>query len=176
MKRLVLWVIALICLAAAAVVAIDYVTVGKPVADELATDPRNDGIDLRARHQYRLNPRTLVLDLKDIDSAAPVDLLRAVFQSAEVFSDKGREFEYVILAERGAPVFLVLGADYREMGSQWSYGENPVFMIRKFPSKLHHPDGTPAYGEWTGGLLGVLGREMEDVNEAVQAWVSGGRS
>jgi hypothetical protein len=51
-----------------------------------------------------------------------------------------------------------------------------LYMIRKLPSMLHHLDGNPAYGEWEGGLFGVLAREMEDANTAASRWAAGSAS
>ena len=46
----------------------------------------------------------------------------------------------------------------------------------RLPEQLYLPDGTAAFGSWTGGWLGVLGRQIEDVNTFGQAWMSGERS
>jgi hypothetical protein len=151
-----------------------YMRVGKPVADAMASDPRNGALRLTARHAYHVNPRVLVLDLKSAESASPADLWRIVFDAAEALHEHERKFDQVILARRGTPVFLLSGSDFESLGNQREYGENPVYMIRKLPSMLHHPDGNAAYGEWEGGLFGVLAREMEDVNSAASRWAEGG--
>jgi hypothetical protein len=157
----------------AAVLLVEYVRVGKPVADAIAMDPRNEALRLTARHSYHVNPRVLVLDLKAAESASPADLCRVVFDAAEALHDHERKFDQVVLARSGTPVFLLSGSDFELLGNQRDQGENPVYMIRKLPSMLRHPDGSLAYGEWEGGLFGVLAREMEDVNSAASRWAEG---
>ncbi|HEX6909892.1 MAG TPA: hypothetical protein VF142_05845 [Longimicrobium sp.] len=153
-----------------------YMRVGKPVADVIAADPRNEALHIAARQAYYVNPRVLVLDLKSAESASPADLWRVLFDAAEALLEHEREFDQVILARRGTPVFVLSGSDFETLGKQRDYGENPLYMIRKLPSMLHHPDGNPAYGEWEGGLFGVLTREMEDANSAASRWVEGSAS
>jgi hypothetical protein len=150
----------------------NYLMVGRPVATALSADSRNAGFTLRARYAYFLDPRTLVLNLSAADAAAPIDLYRGVFQSAQALSKSGREFDKVILARNGTPRFQLEGSTFLELGREFGAGQNPVYLIRTFPEKLHKPDGTPAFGTWTGGLLGVLGRQMEDVNEAARQWAT----
>ena len=33
--------------------------------------------------------------------------------------------------------------------------------------------GSPAFGRWEGGWLGVLGKQISDANEAAQRWATG---
>ncbi|HEX8431426.1 MAG TPA: hypothetical protein VF625_09070 [Longimicrobium sp.] len=117
-----------------------------------------------------------MLDLTRADAVAPIDLWRALFQSAEAFHANGRRFESVVLARAGTPIFIMKGEDFAQVGAQRSSGENPVYLIRKLPSKLHNLDGSAAYGEWSGGLFGVLTQEMEDSNSAASRWATGAES
>src|SRR5688500_6478973 len=55
----------------------------KPVAAAISGDPRNAGYMLSARLQQYVRPNVLVLDLRRVDSAAPADLLRGLFQAAD---------------------------------------------------------------------------------------------
>jgi hypothetical protein len=48
--------------------------------------------------------------------------------------------------------------------------QNPVYTLRTLPEKLHRPDGSPAYRAWTGGLLGVMARQMQDLTGFCRAW------
>ncbi len=152
---------------------LNFALVDQPVKSMLSADPRNKGYSLSARYGHYVNPSVLVLDLREVDSAAPVDLFRALFQSAEALHKAGRRFDKVVLARAGTPVFLMDGEEYSSIGSEFSRGQNPVYMIRTLPEKLFQPSGQAAFGQWEGGLLGVLGKQMEDANEAAQLWVSG---
>lgn len=146
--------------------------VGSLVTNAVNSDDRNASMTVRAHFAYYLFPNELVINLAEVGEASPADLGRVLFQSAEAFHDRGRTFRHVVLAGSGNPVFQIQGADFAELGNQFSYGENPVYMVRKLPSKLFHPDGTQAYNEWSGGLLGVVGREMEDYTDAMASWAS----
>lgn len=47
---------------------------------------------------------------------------------------------------------------------------NPVYTIRTLPEKLRRPDGSRAFSVWTGGMIGVLGAQMDDVNNFAGQW------
>lgn len=158
----------------AAVYLFNVATVGRPVSQALAADLRNDGFTLRAHLGSYVRPGVLVLDLVAVEEAAPLDLLRGLFQAAEVFHERDRTFDRVEMARGGETVFVLEGDDFATLGSEFAFGQNPVYMIRTLPEKLYRPDGTRAYGTWTGGLLGVLGQQMNDTNDAARRWVSGG--
>jgi hypothetical protein len=85
----------------------------------------------------------------------------------------GWTFEKVVLARAGTPVFLVKGAEFSTIGAEFGAGQNPVYLIRTLPEKLFRPSGEAAFGRWQGGLLGVLGKQMEDANEAARQWAAG---
>jgi hypothetical protein len=146
-------------------------SVALPVASKLGEDGRNKGIGLYAHCSWGVDPGSLTLDLVSLDAEkAPVDLLRALFQSAQAM--KGRRFRTVVLAHRGKPLFELSGSDFQELGSEFEDGQNPIFLIRTLPEKLNTPDGQPAFGRWEGGLLGVLSKQMEDVTSFARAWIS----
>jgi hypothetical protein len=42
--------------------------------------------------------------------------------------------------------------------------------MRTFPKHVYKPDGKNAFGSWTGGLLGALGKEMDDFSEFHKQW------
>jgi len=42
--------------------------------------------------------------------------------------------------------------------------------MRTFPENLLKPDGSRAYQTWTGGLLGVVGKQVEDFNDFHRQW------
>lgn len=152
---------------------LNYLLVGQPVASKIGADPRNAGYSLSAHYRYYVDPTTLVLDLTDVSSAAPIDLYRAVFQSAEALHAAGRRFDQIILARSSKPVFVVKGTDFSTIGAEFSAGQNPVYLIRSLPEKLYRPSGEGAFGRWDGGWLGVLGKQMDDANAAAAQWAAG---
>lgn len=42
--------------------------------------------------------------------------------------------------------------------------------MRTFPEHVLDMQGQPVYSEWTGGLLGVLNKQMEDFNDFNKKW------
>ncbi len=151
----------------------NHILVGNPVAKRLQSDPRNNTFSLAAHYDYYLNTSTLVLDLSHTENSSPADLFRGIFQSAEALSDSGQSFEWVVLARTGETVFLLTGADFFELGREFALGQNPVYLIRTFPEKLYNVNGERAFSRWEGGILGVLGKQMSDANDAARIWAIG---
>jgi hypothetical protein len=151
----------------------NYALIGSPVARELDSDTRNNGFSMRAHYRYYVDPTTLVLNLSDVQRAAPIDVFRGLFQSAKALQLSGRRFDRVVLARSGKPVFVMTGDSFLSLGEEFRAGQNPIFLIRTLPEKLHDPDGNPAFGRWEGGWLGVMGKQMEDVNQAARRWIGG---
>jgi hypothetical protein len=155
-----------------AIALMNYALLERPVSKDLADDPRNSGYSLHAHYQFYTNPNVLVLDLTDVREAAPIDLMRGVFQAAKVLETKGRRFRRVVLARARKPVFVMTGDAFSSIGSEYGAGQNPIYLIRTLPEKLYRPSGEPAFGKWEGGWLGVLGKQMEDANAAAREWMS----
>ena len=148
-------------------------TVWAPVAMTLGRDDRNAVASIHVYRSWLIHPRDITVDLVAADGAATIDLTRALFQTAEALKD--REFGRIILARQGKPMFMMEGAAFTQLGQEYSAGQNPVYLIRTLPEQLYLPDGTAAYGAWTGGWLGVLSRQLEDVNAFGRAWMTGER-
>lgn len=142
-----------------------------PVSQAVGSDDRNDGYSLHAYRTVLLHPRDITLDLVAVDSAATIDLTRGLFQAAETLKD--REFGRVTLARGGKAVFVLSGTDFQELGASVAAGENPIYLLRTLPEKLVLPDGQPAFGSWSGGWLGVLNGQMDDLNTFGPAWANG---
>ena len=152
----------------------NYLIVHHPVSTRLHTDKRNNGFALWCHYRYYLDPNTVVLDLREVDDVAPVDLFRGIFQAAEALESAGLNFNRVIFARSGRPVFAMTGDDFLTIGLEFSLGQNPVYLMRTFPEKLVLPDdGQSAFGKWEGRWLGVVGKQMEDVNAVAEVWVKG---
>jgi hypothetical protein len=61
------------------------------------------------------------------------------------------------------------GSYFRQLGRDRDY-QKPAFTIRTFPENLRTPTGGQAYGQWTGGILGVLNEQMKDSNDFHDKW------
>jgi hypothetical protein len=146
----------------------NHFTLQRPLDVVLARDSRNAGIAARGHFGSWVNPSELVFDLRAFDGRnSPADVDRVLLQYADTLGD--RTFARVILAHRGTPKFVLEGEDFRTIGAMYGI-ENPVYTLRTLPEKLRRPDGTQAFGTWTGGLLGVALRQMEDLTALHQQW------
>lgn len=161
------WVLA----ASVAALLIYNLTVWLPAANALGQDARNEVTGLHVYRSWFVHPRDITIDLVTLGEAAPIDLTRGLFQAADALKD--REFGRVILARQGRPVFMMEGPAFQELGQAYAGGENPVYLLRTLPEQLYRTDGQPAFGTWSGGWLGVLGKQMEDLNAMAAAWAIG---
>ena len=139
-----------------------------PANSVLNEDSRNAGVDTWIHYEYFINPGTLVIDLRDVDlDKSTTDVFRVLFKIAEKF--EGRNFNKVYLSSKGTKKFYIQGAYFEELGTSYSY-QNPIYLLRTFPENTFLLDGTKAYSTWTGGALGVMNKQMEDLNELAQDW------
>lgn len=125
-------------------------------------------VEVLAYYRYGVLPNSVVLDIREVDlenSAAAT--IGGLIEFADALSE--RDFREVVLAWRGEPRFILGGRDFQEMGREAPY-QNPVYTIRTLPEKLRRPDGSRAFSVWTGGMIGVLGAQMDDVNEFARQW------
>jgi len=131
-------------------------------------DYRNSGIEVSVHYAYYVNVNKLVYNLTSISgSKSPSDVFRVFLQFAEQI--KGKEFSVIELEHNGKLKFIIDGSYFNQLGKEYSF-QNPVYTMRTFPANLKNPDGSQAYSEWTGGLLGVLNKQMEDFNDFHKKW------
>ncbi|HZW05336.1 MAG TPA: hypothetical protein VFF58_00370 [Candidatus Nitrosotalea sp.] len=132
----------------------------------LRADPRNKGITVSVSD--RGGRSTLTYDLTSVaPTNSMVDVFRVFLQFAS--AEKDREFKSVQLSFRGNPKFLISGQYFKQLGEEFG-AQNPVYTIRTFPGNLMRLDGSRAYPSWAGGLIGVLGKQMEDANDFHRQW------
>lgn len=96
-----------------------------------------------------------------------VAMTRRLLKVAEAL--KNENFGKVYLASRGAEKFYLDGRYFRQLGEERGW-QNPIYTIRTIPQNVYRLDGTPAFGSWSGGLIGVVGKQMEDNNEFHRNW------
>lgn len=126
--------------------------------------------DVHVRYGSPIERDEIVFDLQDPRAdARKVDLIHLVYQFA--YEAKDLSWDHLVLSARGNDVYLMQRSDVDPLADEYTTG-NPLYSIRKWPSILRNPDGVSAYPEYEGGLIGVLGAEMDDVNQALDRWAS----
>jgi hypothetical protein len=109
-----------------------------------------------------------VLDLRGLAASnSEADVFRVVLQFAA--AQKEQKYSMVKLNFKGDTRFELKGEYFQTLGEEYG-GQNPVYTMRTFPENLLRPDGTEAFEKWTGGLLGVMSRQMQDFSEFHKQW------
>jgi hypothetical protein len=146
----------------------NYISLQKPLSDVIDSDHRNEGIDFSVHYAYYVSQSTLVIDVKSISgNKSAAEVFRVLLQYAEKLSAK--EFDRIELSSKGKTKFVLEGDYFRTLGKEYGR-QNPVYTMRTFPENLYGPNGQKAFGSWTGGLLGVVGKQMEDFMEFHKQW------
>jgi hypothetical protein len=75
----------------------------------------------------------------------------------------------LVLARRGQYVFYVDASDLRRLATSYDAGGR-VWAFNHLPESVRTMSGSRAYSEWTGGWLGVLQKQTEDLNDFIKTW------
>lgn len=146
----------------------NYLSLQRKMGEVLDKDPRNKGVKVSVHYKTYVKQSVLVYDLRGVAGTnSRLDVTRVLLQFAEQVKD--RKFERVELAFRGETKFLLGGDYFQELGREYNY-QNPVYTTNHMPENLRLPDGTRAYDTWTGGLLGVSLKQMQDFNDFHDRW------
>lgn len=168
MSRHRIYLIAIPLIVIAVVAGANYALLQRHLAAVLEADPRNKGIEAFAHYEMYILPSTLVFDLKAVSPTnSPADVSRVLLQFAQ--TQKEASFSLVKLAHQGTVKFQLKGEYFRTLGQEYGV-QNPVYTMRTFPENVFRLDGSPAFSTWTGGLLGVVVKQMEDFNEFHKQW------
>jgi hypothetical protein len=160
--------LALLLLGGGGIYAWNYFGLQRPMHAVLDEDPRNQGISIRVHREYYVSPSTIVFDIRGIEGEhTRLDVFRVLLQYAAKMKDE--TFDNVLLASDGTVKFIVDGDYFKSLGEEFGV-QNPMYTVRTFPSHVKRPDGSAAYGQWTGGLLGVVGKQMEDFADLCDKW------
>ncbi|WP_220270203.1 hypothetical protein, partial [Klebsiella pneumoniae] len=89
-----------------------------------------------------------------------------VFYLPTTFFFKGSK---VYLSYRGKDKFYLKGEYFKTLGQEYGI-QNPVYTLRTIPENVYMLNGERAYSVWEGGLLGVMGKQMEDLSDFSKAW------
>lgn len=145
-------------------------TLQPKMKEVIKEDLRNDGIEISVHFKNYVDSSTIIYNLKSIsDDKSMADVFRVFLQFAEKTYSSSTETNTLELQFRGKTKFKITGDYFRMLGEEYSW-QNPVYTMRTFPENLMNPDGSDAYPEWTGGWLGVMGKQVEDFNDFHKKW------
>jgi len=131
-------------------------------------NPKNKGVHAYLYYADLATPSTLIFDLEDVSGEnSMIDVFRIFLQSGDKLQDQ--RFSSVELAFRGQSKFKVAGEYFNKIGKEYSW-QNPVYTLRTFPENLFNVDGSKAYPEWTGGWIGVAGKQFDDLSDFHKKW------
>ena len=167
MKYLLRFIISVVIIAVI-IYGYNYLSLTYPVKQRLAEDTRNSGVGFDVHYQFYVNPSAIVIDLDHIHgSVSLADVFRGFLQICDKLKDK--DFDEVLLASNGSVKFKITGSYFKELGQNYAT-QNPIYTVRTFPEHVYTPAGVNAYGTITGGLFGVLNKQMEDFKDFSEKW------
>ena len=139
-----------------------------PMKEVIKGDYRNSGIEVSLHYASSFDTSILVYDLRNVSGGnSMADVFRVFLQYAEKM--QFTRFSQVRLCFKGVEKFRIDGGYFETLGRDYAT-ENVVYTIRTFPEHLRTPDGSRAYSEWEGGILGVTERQMKDFDDFHHKW------
>jgi hypothetical protein len=170
-KAIIIVPAVIVAVLAAAVLGIwlyNQTTLQGPLSKVLDSDSRNKNVIAKAHFDGWIHTDTVVFDLSDVSGeSSAMDVFRVFLQFAQ--SQKDRHYDKVILAAYGEKKFTIPGSYFHDLGVE--YGEqNPMYTIRSFPQHVTDMNGIQPFPEYTGGVLGVLNKELEEFNDMNKQW------
>lgn len=160
--------VGIVAVVAIFVFALNYLTLQRPMSNILESDSRNNGVSVSVHYDAYVNTSELIFDLRKVSgSNSQTDIFRVFLLCADMLREK--EFESVVLAYKGERKFQIDGAYFRDLGVGYET-DNPVYTMRTFPENLYEMNGEAAFNTWTGGVIGVLQKQIEDFSAFSKKW------
>lgn len=167
MKKII-WIVVAIVIVIGGIYLFNYLTLIQPVLKSINSDTRNTGIEIELHYKNYVITDDVVFNLKKVSGDKSVtDVFRVLLQTTTALKDK--EFKTVELAYKGNSKFKLKGTYFKKLGEEFET-QNPVYIMRTFPENLLDMNEQAAYSEWTGGLLGVFNKQMEDFTDFNKKW------
>jgi hypothetical protein len=167
MKKLLVPAIAIL-VAVAGIQAYAHLSLQSPLNSAIQADARSKGINASVSYDNWIPGSTIVFNLKEVSGTnSPADVFRVFLQFAE--NQKANTYSRVILAHKGKRKFIIEGDYFKVLGQEFG-PQNPVYTIRTFPEHVFDLSGKQAFANWTGGVFGVVNKQMEDFNEFNKQW------
>lgn len=124
---------------------------------------------IRVWYANAFTQREVVFDYQQPKSATrridPVHLLMQFGDEIDLYS-----VEKVHLANNGKIIYYIDSVDFRPLVESYSNGGR-IWSFNNLPSRVRTPIGIRVFEEWTGGLLGVLKAQTEDLGVLLETWL-----
>jgi hypothetical protein len=167
-KRIIFIVILIIFVAPLSVFAANHFMLQSALEDLIAADSRDSGLSIAVHYEDYILPNSLIFDIRDVPlDKSPMDVTRVLLQYAAAVKDKS--FDSISLQYCGTPKFRLKGDYFHTLGIEYGT-QNPVYTLRTLPENVLTPAGLPAFETWTGGVIGVMAKQMEDLSEFHKQW------
>lgn len=146
----------------------NFLSLNQPTQNHTKSDSRNIGINFELHYKAYIFPNILIFNLKDVSSEnSSADVFRVFLQVASSLKDK--KFKTVELSFKGNSKFILQGDYFEQIGIEFG-DQNPIYTMRTFPEHLYDMNGQLAYSEWSGGIIGVMNKQLEDLNDFHNKW------
>lgn len=146
----------------------NQITLQKPMQRVLLSDSRNAGIRVSVHFDHWIDKGVVVYDLRSVSAqSSQMDVFRVLLQYAD--AQKNHRYHRVVLAAFGQPRLVIPGDYFQSVGQEYET-QNPVYTIRTFAHHVQSLDGAHPWPEPDGGLLWVLGQEMDQFGQFNKTW------
>ena len=130
-------------------------------------DWRNRGIEISICYKS-LEKKNIIIDINSVSNKkSRNDIFRCLLQIAEKL--RNQQFKKVELACKGKSKFYITGKYFEKLGKEYSW-QNPIYTQRTLPENIKNMNGTNAFSTWTGGRIGVMNRQLDDVLDFHDEW------
>ena len=139
------------------------------LANQLSSCPSYDVVAGDVRVGYTLDGN-IVFDVRCCKgNSRLIDPLHLLLQFGHKIKDV--QIEYLSIAGGGEEVYRLAKSDLDELSDQYELGGR-IWAFDHWPERLRRSTGGKAFNSWSGGFLGVMKAQAEDLNKALRAWLS----
>lgn len=138
--------------------------------ERLASCPSSDGLDVDVYYGGYLSSDEVVFDYKGVEQHSSARLIDNAHLLLEFAGKLDRDVRQLTLANNGTKLWYLNSSDFRELAEQYRLDAR-IWAFSHLPERLRHMNGLRAYDAWTGGWLGVMKEQTEDLSDMLETWV-----
>lgn len=111
----------------------------------------------------------IVFDVWSLDGDSRlIDPLHLLMQFGHTIKDSS--IDHLSIASGGKEVYRLEKSDLDELAREYDSGAR-IWAFSHWPERLRTPSGERAFESWSGGFLGVMEGQMNDLNEGLSTWL-----